>query len=86
MTNINETIKAAKAEIFRTASKSEPPQSFVQQDDIMDMMLREYFNPASRLPIEMTIEAITAGGQMCKAGADITKEQVTAILQKHKPK
>lgn len=86
MTNLNETIKAAKAEIFRTAAKSEPPQSFVQQNDIMDMMLGEYFNPASRVPTEMTLQAITAGGQMCKAGADITQEQVTAILQKHKPK
>jgi len=77
-------IKQAKAELLLTAGKSEPPAAFVAQDDIMDMMLREYFNPASKLPPEMTLNAITTGAQMCKAGAEITEAQVKTILEKYK--
>ena len=78
-------IKLAKAEILRTAGKDEPPASFVAQDDIMDMMLKEYFNPASRAPQAMTLNAITMGAQMAKAGAEISEPQVKAILDKFKP-
>ncbi len=78
-------IKLAKAEILRTAAKEEPPASFVAQEDIMDMMLKEYFNPASRVPQAMTLNALTMGGQMAKGGADISEAQVKAILDKFKP-
>lgn len=78
-------IKAAKAEILRTAAKEDPPASLVAQDDIMDMMLKAYFDPAARAPQEMTLGALVAGSQMAKDGAEITLAQVKAILDKYKP-
>ena len=80
-------IKKAKAEILEAAGKSKPPADFVAQEDIMDMMLKAYFNPASRAPKEMTLGAIVAAAQMAKGPelSDITETQVMAILNKYQP-
>jgi hypothetical protein len=83
-------IKAAKAELLEAAGGSKPPESFVRQEDIMDMMLKEYFNPASRVPQSMTLNAIVAGASIAKADADgnpmqISEARVKSILDKYKP-
>ena len=54
-------IKAIKSELLEVAAGEKPPADFVRQNDIMDMMIREYFNPASRAPQSMTLNAIAAG-------------------------
>lgn len=83
-------IKAAKAELLEAAGGSKPPEAFVRQEDIMDMMLKEYFNPASRMPKAMTLNAITAGASIAKADANgnpvqISEARVKSILDKYAP-
>ena len=56
----------------------------------MDMMIREYFNPASRAPQSLTLNAIAAGASISKAGPDgnpveFTEKQAKTILDKYKP-
>lgn len=79
-------IKAIKAEILETAGRSKPPQSFVDQNDMFDMGIREYFNPASRAPQAMTLNMLQCAASMCKGGADITEAEIKAILDRHAPK
>ncbi|MCC7037423.1 MAG: hypothetical protein IT560_08980 [Alphaproteobacteria bacterium] len=83
-------IKAAKAELLEAAGGSKPPEAFVRQNDIMDMMLTEYFNPASRVPQSMTLNAIVAGASISKADADgnpmpFNEARAKTILDKYKP-
>ncbi|MDI1227295.1 MAG: hypothetical protein PSY14_06390 [bacterium] len=83
-------IKAIKSELLEVAAGEKPPADFVRQNDIMDMMIREYFNPASRAPQSLTLNAIAAGASISKAGPDgnpleFTEKQAKAILDKYKP-
>ncbi len=80
-------IKKIKAEILTAAGGSAPPEAFVRQTDIMDMMLTEYFNASSRAPKSMTLNALVAAAGMCKDGAkELTADQLKAILDKYEPK
>lgn len=86
-------IKKIKAEIHEAASGRPPSEGFVAQDDIMDMMLMQYFNPLAQDLREITVEAIAAAASMlgedptsmedAVASIEKSKQQVKAILAKY---
>ena len=78
-------IKAVKAEILEATLDKKPPASVVADNDLMDQMLKEYFNPASNTPREYAVTAITAGASIAAQGADISEKKVQSILDKYKP-
>lgn len=78
-------IKAVKKEIMEKAGGESLPASAVAQEDIVDMMLKEYFNPASKAPKDYTLTALTAAASMASTGDEITEIQVKSILDKYKP-
>lgn len=78
-------IKAVKAEILEATLEKKPPASVVADDDMMDMMLKEYFNPASSTPRDYAVTAITAGASIAAQGADISEKTVKSILDQYKP-
>lgn len=78
-------IKAVKREIMEKASGQSLPLNAVAQEDIVDMMLKEYFNPASKTPQDYALTALTAAASMSNVGGDITEPQVKTILDKYKP-
>ena len=78
-------IKAVKAEILEATLEKKPPASVVADNDLMDSMLKEYFNPASSTPREYAVTAITAGASIAAQGADISEKKVQSILDKYKP-
>ncbi|TAL40081.1 MAG: hypothetical protein EPN97_01090 [Alphaproteobacteria bacterium] len=78
-------IKAVKKEIMEKASGQSLPAVAVAQEDIVDMMLKEYFNPASKAPKDYTLTALTAAASMASTGDEITEIQVKSILDKYKP-
>jgi hypothetical protein len=83
-------IKAIKAELLEAAAGEKPPASFVNSEGILDMFLKDYFNPASRAPKDLALNAIAASVSVAKAGRDgnpleFTDKQVKAILDKYKP-
>ncbi len=96
MTLSQAMLKAIKTEILETAAGKPVAAAHIAQDDIMDMVLAEYFNPNSRAPKEMSLQALASGasmmGEMPKsmeeslASMEKGKEIVKAVLAKYETK
>lgn len=78
-------IKVVKKEILEKASGQSLPLVAVADDDLVDMMLKEYFNPASTTPQDYAVTALSAAASMSNIGGDISDKQVKTILDKYKP-
>ncbi|MEZ0225359.1 MAG: hypothetical protein ACAH83_12460 [Alphaproteobacteria bacterium] len=78
-------IKVVKKEILEKASGQHLPLVAVADDDLVDMMLKEYFNPASKTPQDYAVTALSAAASMSSIGGDISETQVKTILDRYKP-
>lgn len=78
-------IKSIKAEIMRAVTGEEPLRKNVEKDDMIDSMLSDYFSRLSRMPRELTLEALTNGLLQSGKNREESKLRIKQVLDKYLP-
>ncbi|MEZ0224817.1 MAG: hypothetical protein ACAH83_09710 [Alphaproteobacteria bacterium] len=87
----NALIKQVKEEILATAWREAPSPEQVQKPEFLDMAigtyLVKYFNPQVKTALKVQLEGalfmIQSTAETSKPGAQISEDEVKAILHKH---
>ncbi|MBI1216022.1 MAG: hypothetical protein GC185_09420 [Alphaproteobacteria bacterium] len=78
-------LKSIKEELLRAVNDAAPDPEKVAKDDMIDNMLSDYFSSLSRMPRELTLEAITNGLLLDRKDSEESKQRIKKILDKYLP-
>lgn len=83
--NVKPDLKSIKAELIRAVTDAEPEPKKVEKNDMIDNMLSDYFSRLSRMPKELTLEALTNGLLPGGRNREESKKRIKQILDKYLP-